>query len=99
MPSDFLDKLAAGPLCDPNKIYLPKGRRGTVRKRSPDELEIFREERQAKQERLNREHRESVEALLAYYAKTTVPADRIAAHLGIEEAAVLKGLARHGRKL
>lgn len=95
--SDFLDKLAAAPLANPIKVFQVPGNKRPRRRRSPAELEDFRAERAAKKERLEREHDERVDALLAYYAATDVPLDRVASHLGIDEDAARGGLARHGR--
>jgi hypothetical protein len=97
--NDFLDKLAAGPLANPSKIFLPEGRRKGDRKRSPAELEDFRADRLAKKERLASEAAENMRKLFAYYAGTDVPLDRVAAHLGIDEDRARAGLAEHGRQL
>src|SRR6187551_2341299 len=97
--SDFLKKLAAGPLCDPGKIFLPEGRRRARAKRTPDELEEFRAERTARKERAELRQAERLETLFRYYAASNVPLNRIIEHIGIDEVAVRHGLARHGRKL
>lgn len=95
--SDFLDKLGAAPLADPLKAFKLPGERKPRRKRSPAELAVGRAERAAKKARLDREAAERRATLYAYYASTTVPLDRVAAHIGVSEKEAAAGLARYGR--
>jgi hypothetical protein len=94
--NDFLDKLAAGPLADPGKTFLPLGRRKGQR-RTPDELDQFRADRLAKQERAAREQRDRFDFLFGYYARTDIPVERVADHMGIDVDRAREGLAQHGR--
>jgi len=98
MTDDFLQKLAAGPLSDPNKTFLPKGRKKGQRKRTPDELYLFREDRAAKKERLAKDAADHLQMLFAYYATTDVPVERVALHMGVSEVKARLGLIEHGRK-
>lgn len=99
MTDDFLQGLADGPLSDPGKIFLPRGRLKGLRKRNAAELEDFRKQRDAKKERLAREAAAHLAQLFDYYADADVPFDRIVAHIGLTETRVREGLEKRGRVL
>jgi hypothetical protein len=99
MTDDFLQKLAAGPLSDPGKVFLPRGRVKGLRKRNPAELEDYREQRAAKKERVAREAAAHLSGLLDYYAQADVPFERVVAHVGVNETRTREGLEERGRVL
>lgn len=82
-----------------NKIWLPQGRNGAQRSKEPDLKQMA--ENHARKDRQQREEAENVSKLLDYYATTTIPADRIATHIGKERDLefVISELRKRGRKI
>lgn len=79
-----------------SKLYLPCGRL-PPKKASEEELSS-RRANTAMRRVLEKEAAERKrEELFAYYATTTIPAERVAEHMGIDAASATAGLERHGR--
>ena len=87
-----LQHLIDAPLGDAARIYLPAGRRPAIRPKKneavQDGIDAPKLSNKELRERKAKQARHRLEEMLAYYATTTVPFERIATHTGLKIDAV-----------
>lgn len=93
-----LRALVDAPLADPLKINLPLGRRPVKRSTQPARAkeagELTKDQLRERREKAASDARHSI---LRYYSTTSIPFERVAAHVGLEVGQVREILKAMGR--